>query len=767
MTTMPASCRTSRSILRASGSSSTTMTRSGSSSGGPEPSSSCCDMLPPGVCPLPVAATCLAATTRHIMWRHGYETAQWARRMGTFVPHCRTGGSLGGSWGTARRPRDGVEASQHGSPPAASATVHDLEGVVPWDRARGNVATHPRELRVSCIRPRGGKSRWRVGYELPLAEEFCPALICARNARTTSIEPGGWGMVGEDADRGDSRKATRRGARGAHRHDLEAGSLASWSRALDERRRELLAGVGHELKTPLSIVLGLCGRLLATDELGGAHAQDVQRIRANAYVLLKRVDELLQVSRLDGGHLTLEAGEVDVAELGRSSCEGFASVAELRDQRLVVEAPAELRARVDEEKVLSVISNLVANALKHAPRGGLVRCSITAAAERLRIEVADDGPGVAAGLREEIFERYRRGAGSASRAGGTGLGLTIVRDLVALHEGTVTVTDAPEGGALFVVELPLHADDRGDAEPVASAPMATIDVAERQRATVERLRAELDADIRRGALPSAGPVEAPDLGERPGVLVIAADAELGAFVQEIIGRRYAVRHAGDPLDAARLIAARRPEAVLLDAAAGSSAIVALGRRLGETPLLALAASPEDVPELLQAGAHDCVVKPFPEDELRARLATLVERARAATRTATALGRLERAFQAAPVPMALISVEGRLVRVNRSLCTLLGYAPTELLERTVEDLTHPADLPVEEERRRLVLGRRVIVDRGTWRLARADGSYVRVSAATSLVGDDDGGDCLLWHLSDAPAEQRAKGGAGVLAGPPGR
>jgi PAS domain S-box-containing protein/diguanylate cyclase (GGDEF)-like protein len=228
-----------------------------------------------------------------------------------------------------------------------------------------------------------------------------------------------------------------------------------------------------------------------------------------------------------------------------------------------------------------------------------------------------------------------------------------------------------------------------------------------------------------------------------------------------------VRHAGDPLDAARLIAARRPEAVLLDAAAGSSAIVALGRRLGETPVLALAASAEDVPELLQAGAHDCVVKPFPDDELRARLATLVERARAATRTATALGRLERAFQAAPVPMALISVEGRLVRVNRSLCTLLGYAPTELLERTVEDLTHPADLPMEEERRRLVLGRRVIVDRGTWRLARADGSYLRVSAATSLVGDDDGGDCLLWHLSDAPAEHRAKGGAGVLAGPPGR
>src|ERR671935_2028257 len=115
-------------------------------------------------------------------------------------------------------------------------------------------------------------------------------------------------MVGEDADRGDSRLELRASLRagGARRRDLEAGSLASWSRALDDRRRELLAGVGHELKTPLSIVLGLCGRLLAADELGAAHALDVERIRANAYVLLKRVDELLLVSRLDAGHLAVD-----------------------------------------------------------------------------------------------------------------------------------------------------------------------------------------------------------------------------------------------------------------------------------------------------------------------------------------------------------------------------------------------------------------------------------------------------------------------------
>ena len=118
-------------------------------------------------------------------------------------------------------------------------------------------------------------------------------------------------------------------------------------------------------------------------------------------------------------------------------------------------------------------------------------------------------------------------------------------------------------------------------------------------------------------------------------------------------------------------------------------------------------------------------------------------------------------------MALISPEGRIVRVNRSLCTLLGFGPNELIGRTVQDLTHPADLPEEELRRQLVLERRVIVDRGTWRLARGDGSYLRVGASASLVdGSDSAEACLLWHITDAPEDLRGTGG-GVLAGPPGQ
>ena len=365
------------------------------------------------------------------------------------------------------------------------------------------------------------------------------------------------------------------------------------------------------------------------------------------------------------------------------------------------------------------------------------------------------------GLRETIFERYRRGAGSAARPGGTGLGLAIVRDLVALHNGMVTLTDAPEGGALFVVDLPLNVDGGADRRAPAPCRRSTSPSASARRSSA--------------CAPSSTPMGAatpPAVAGEPGadrasILIVTGDSELGAYVGELIDRRYDVVHAANALEAARMIADRRPDAVVLDAAAGASAIAALRRRLGEVPLLTLAASPDDVAGLLLAGAHDCVVKPFGADELQVRLDALVARGRAYARRETALAGLDRAFHVAPVAMALISAEGRLVRVNRTLCALLGFGADELVGRMVQDLTHPADLPDEEVRRRLVLERRVIVDRGAWRLARADGSYLRVSASASLVDGAEGAEaCLLWHLTDAPQE-RPEGGAGVLAGPPGQ
>jgi signal transduction histidine kinase len=257
----------------------------------------------------------------------------------------------------------------------------------------------------------------------------------------------------------------------------DAGGEADLSRQL--------ADVGHELKSPLSIMLALCTRLESSGRLADEDAEDVARIRANAYTMLRRVQDLMLVARLENVDRQLEAAVVDVAAIVRSSAEGFASVAAQRQLDLRVGVPEQLPAVVDEEKLVSVVSNLVANAIRHAPASGVVRCSLSTAPGNLVLQVADDGPGVPVDMRGSIFERYRRDADG----GGTGLGLAIVGEIVSLHGGTIVVGDAPEGGALFTVELPLRT--QRVAPGLRSAPRRSLAAADRQKAIVEELRAEL------------------------------------------------------------------------------------------------------------------------------------------------------------------------------------------------------------------------------------------------------------------------------------
>jgi signal transduction histidine kinase len=262
----------------------------------------------------------------------------------------------------------------------------------------------------------------------------------------------------------------------------------------DEDRRQQLADVGHELKSPLSIMLALCTRLEEAGRLAPEDADDVARIRANAYTMLRRVQDMMLVSRLESVELQLEAAVVDVAAIVRTCAEGFGSIAAQRDLDLRIGVPARLPAVADEEKIVSVVSNLLANAIRHAPSGGVVRCSLSTGPGRLILQVADDGPGIAADQRHVVFERYHRDPG----AGGTGLGLAIVSEIAQLHGGSVAIGDAPEGGALFTVELPLRTQRVG---PPRSGPQRSLVLADRQTAIIEELRAELESAAGAGLRP--------------------------------------------------------------------------------------------------------------------------------------------------------------------------------------------------------------------------------------------------------------------------
>jgi len=248
----------------------------------------------------------------------------------------------------------------------------------------------------------------------------------------------------------------------AHAFNRMAEDLSTRAAALsasDRARRQLLADVSHELMTPLAAIRGYT-ETLAMPELS-LDASTQQRylgiIGDETQKLEALIGDLLDLARLEGGGGTLKIEEVPVKELFRRISDRHGPA--LRDRRItldVVVQPPGLTIDVDGQRLEQALQNLAANALRHTPEGGRVTLEAEAALEGTRIRVRDTGPGIPAEHLPHLFERFYKADASRSAAtmSGSGLGLSIVQAIVERHGGTVTVSNAPEGGAVFEIKLP-------------------------------------------------------------------------------------------------------------------------------------------------------------------------------------------------------------------------------------------------------------------------------------------------------------------------
>ena len=282
----------------------------------------------------------------------------------------------------------------------------------------------------------------------------------------------------------------------ARRND-ELQTLYENIRELDALKMQFFANMSHELRTPLALILGSSERLITDIDLSGETRHNAEVVARNARLLLRHVNDLLDVAKLEARKMQVQYEPVDLAELVRHTAEHFDALATERRMAFVIETPETLGAQLDAEKVQRVLLNILSNAFKFTPAGGTIRVILGEApagpgdgisgTDRAMISVLDSGSGVPPDQREAIFERFRQGLlGTTRRFGGTGLGLAIAKDFVELHGGTITVGDAPGGGAAFVVQLPLVVS-----RPMASRaftppePGIAIDIA---RQTVDELR---------------------------------------------------------------------------------------------------------------------------------------------------------------------------------------------------------------------------------------------------------------------------------------
>ena len=406
--------------------------------------------------------------------------------------------------------------------------------------------------------------------------------------------------------------AIARGAKAAHDRGIaletavkELELMYARARELDDQKTRFFANVSHELRTPLTLILGPLGKLRDAD-LPEEDRRHVEVIDRNARALLKHVNELLDVARVDAGGLAPSYADVDVAHLVRSSAAAFESAAAERRITLTVRTPDEQRAAVDPDQLQRVLVNLLGNAFKFTPDGGAVRCELRGGAGDVRVVVADSGPGIPPDERELVFERFRQSPSTSPRhQASSGLGLAIVRELVRLHEGRVEVGDAAEGGAEFRITLPVEA-------PPDAVVRRGVAVAPPEAPVLERPE-----------VPRAAAV-APSPGAQ--VVVVEDNPDLRQYIAETLEEHATVVTAADGHAGLEAVTRTRPDLVVTDVMmpgmSGDRLLDALraAPETRDTPVLVLTAKADDQlrVELLRRGAQDFLAKPFAADELRAR-----------------------------------------------------------------------------------------------------------------------------------------------------
>jgi CheY-like chemotaxis protein len=368
---------------------------------------------------------------------------------------------------------------------------------------------------------------------------------------------------------------------------------------------EFLSTLSHELRTPLNAILGWT-QLMRIGQLDKEAEHGMEVIERNARAQAKLVEDLLDVSRVTTGKLRLNKRSVNLWEVVTAAIDALQPSA--KEKQITVEVSCEADdccMSGDGDRLQQVAWNLLSNAIKFTPAGGRVSLRLDRVGGNLRLRVADSGHGIKPNFLPFVFDRFRQADSTSTRSyGGLGIGLTIVRHIVQLHNGTVHAESLGEGcGATFTIILP--------APTGTGAPDGSCDSA----------ASEAGSDL-----------EAPDL-QGVHVLLIDDEADAREVVGEILRRRHArVSAAGSVKEALAIIESGKPHIIISDIAMPEQDgfdFIRILRQLapdkgGMVPAVALTAYARDEDRLrsLTAGFQAHLTKPVSPTELAITVAQL-------------------------------------------------------------------------------------------------------------------------------------------------
>jgi len=445
---------------------------------------------------------------------------------------------------------------------------------------------------------------------------------------------------------------------------------------IDRAKTAFFSNVSHEFRTPLTLMLGPTEEALASPERA-LLGDDLETVHRNQLRLLKLVNTLLDFSRVEAGRANPAFEPTDLAALTCDLAAAFRSAIERAGLQLIVDCPPlPSPVPVDREMWEKIVLNLLSNALKFTLQGSIA-VELRAADDHAELRVRDTGVGIAADDLERVFDRFHRIEGVAARTHeGSGIGLALVRELVAIHDGTIQASSAPGEGSVFTVRVPAAARPSTGRRAAArkggdlASPMVAAPYVE------EALRWLGPAPAGGDARPAAAPASAR-------VLVADDNADMREYASRLLSPRFEVETVGDGLAALEAVRRQRPDVIVSDVMMprldGFQLLAALrsDERTRSVPvvLLSARAGEEARIEGLHAGADDYLVKPFSARELVARIEAQLVRAKMRSLEEAHAVRLANVFAQAPVGVAILNGPAHVFEfANLQYLELVGGRP---------------------------------------------------------------------------------------------
>ncbi len=387
----------------------------------------------------------------------------------------------------------------------------------------------------------------------------------------------------------------------AQRTIIEKLQQTDQLQALDRLKTRFFTNITHEFRTPLTVILGMATQKNNPDTL--------PLIRRNGQKLLNLVNQLLDLSKLDSGHLQPNFQQIEIVSFTKYIGESFQSLADRKFIRLMVYSEInEVWLDMDEEKYRQIISNLLSNAIKFTPESGKIILHLNQKEKTLHLKISDNGIGIPKRELPLIFNRFYQVENAASQQGkGTGIGLALVNELVDLLGGKITVISELEKGTTFNLQFPIR------------TITAKASVSHKTLTDTNELLPRLIID------------EVEKKEESPTLLIVEDNADVVVYIQSLLAQQYNLQIARNGEEGIEKAIETVPDLILSDVMMpkkdGFELVATLKQdeRTSHIPIILLTAkaAQQDKLDGLKYGADAYLVKPFDKVELTIRLEQLL------------------------------------------------------------------------------------------------------------------------------------------------